>query len=1391
MIVVAGLRRKELIAILTGLIFVLSTLPVNPVHASFTLGDLTGTYPYSVNNFHHVTGVVGYVWPGAGLNAYEGSPNAASSSLPPGYQSPYPEGNPPGGLSGWYQLQDNSYSPFGAVLTQSTGDLIFAVTATDGYRTDGTGTAGPKGATTETRGWTGLMIAIPPGFSVPDSSQVVSSITNDYAGISVTKVGMSDRYIPGWTLVTVLAENGRDTVGSNVYYDRQTIQFTSAGEWYYVRINGLTAPSVAGRYFFKILLWGDSGYLAGEEGTASSICALYTKGSSCFPNPGPGEAPTQFIPTENWPVMLVKGELDPAIITGTIRYAGYNASLYGQPIAEAGTVYAKMTTRLDPYTGQQRPDLPTVDAAAFFNATANGHYELEGLAPGIYDIYASAAGYPEELIQSNTTVLSGQSLHFDGYLQPGAVIHGDVYPEHQFSNEPWAENTYVKIELYDGPTLTHTPDPHANLISWSPLPCVAGGQNFFYGWAHAGQCGDPRTASELAFPWHEYTPTNGYGFPNAASASYYQVSVGNAPAVLMQDPMGVGPPQNWFVQGGSADSFHFEFGVKGEYGAPRDLTGMVPQVYATWVNGLTPGRYYVRAWVFRYVQSALDGSTFQEYYFDVTPNEWAGDVSLPINVRLSSWINKTVHFHDLLNGITVDPIDTGAGMMSGTLVDGNGQVWSYNQTLLGYYGLYPTYGAYSGGFTTPTTFNDVWGNDLDAAKLNSQAIETGNANIQFWGINDTWGGENYGIPAGTYTPHVYVLGYSEQEPPTQVSVSLSGTPTSVSDHLYRAPGFNLTVYSVDWELPHVFRPWVWGNPTGYDFNGNSVGQEVDIGFYNNGTLADFLGDSLTALADGNTLQTSCLYQGGDAAANCPNITPTSIHAVGGGWDPVTPTGTSYIGANDAFFGQELRAPGFVGGYTVGLFMFEVAPNLFAPFPPTMWLYPTSFAPGQYALRAYTYGYFQEAPSTAYAQPTAVTDISITVVIGVNITLSVLFKQESIITPTEANMSARMRLFDDTGSLVAEWMSSEGTYLIAPNEAQGADGTSQYPFGPATDGGSGVALQPRPKPLNTFNYLPGGITFFQVLMAGLPQVPPFGQDAYYGAPKGGYTAYGTPPAYGGPYFGDPIFTHPTFGPESHREACSFELDCYANPGAGWNAAGYFSNSGIPGKPDYQGGWTAEMDFVNWYAANSGNSPNYYPPVAGLLMGESYHIIPSNSSKLGISLTEDAALNGTYLGHSMIANHIGPYSQQGEWQISGTAPGGEASAAFEVDLNGLVSGTVLGFTSSDEFRPVSWATILATTTTGATYTSFSIYDGFYEGYLQPGPYTFAINARGYSPQSWNATISPGQKQLGENLNLHENNTPVPELYLPAITALSAVSASLLILERKRRRHQIMAA
>ena len=188
---------------------------------------------------------------------------------------------------------------------------------------------------------------------------------------------------------------------------------------------------------------------------------------------------------------------------------------------------------------------------------------MDGLAPGVYNLYASAAGFPQTLIQHAVKVRENQLLHLDGNLQPGVVVHGRVFSKTQTDDVPWVETVGVKIELYDAPTLDHLPAPTANRIFW---------------------------------------------------AGVFDKN---------QVPKDSGTSQNWFVRGGTTIPFHFKFGVKGKYGAQRDFDGMVPQICATWVNGLTPGRYYARAWVPRYNQSTEDGSTFQEYCFDITPNKYA------------------------------------------------------------------------------------------------------------------------------------------------------------------------------------------------------------------------------------------------------------------------------------------------------------------------------------------------------------------------------------------------------------------------------------------------------------------------------------------------------------------------------------------------------------------------------------------------------------------------------------------------------------------------------------------------------------------------------------------------------------------------------------------------
>src|SRR5208283_1140605 len=111
-----------------------------------------------------------------------------------------------------------------------------------------------------------------------------TTISNDYSNIGVLPAGPYDRYCPGCTAIYVAADAissaggvqgavagslTQNSATNGLFYNHQYINFTNAGEWYYVRVNGVTAPSVAGRYFFKIWL-GDitvpyESYLGGEE----------------------------------------------------------------------------------------------------------------------------------------------------------------------------------------------------------------------------------------------------------------------------------------------------------------------------------------------------------------------------------------------------------------------------------------------------------------------------------------------------------------------------------------------------------------------------------------------------------------------------------------------------------------------------------------------------------------------------------------------------------------------------------------------------------------------------------------------------------------------------------------------------------------------------------------------------------------------------------------------------------------------------------------------------------------------------------------------------------------------------------------------------------------------
>jgi hypothetical protein len=224
--------------------------------------------------------------------------------------------------------------------------------------------------------------------------------------------------------------------------------------------------------------------------------------------------------------------------------------------------------------------------------------------------------------------------------------------------------------------------------------------------------------------------------------------------------------------------------------------------------------------------------------------------------------------------------------------------------------------------------------------------------------------------------------------------------------------------------------------------------------------------------------------------------------------------------------------------------------------------------------------------------------------------------------------------------------------------------------------------------------------------------------------------------------------------------------------------------------YTGSYTVEVDFMNIYpnATFKGvfqgvtapitipgqpDPTNWYPPVVGLLEGDSFHTIPgSTAGPFG------------FTGSSLALNGLGPYAQRGPWVLPNAHLGAEASGIFEVDKRGYISGNIYGFTYSNELRTVSWGSVTAVGAQGAnaTFSSYS-WDGFYDMYLDPGSYAFTIAVPGYNSVSSSVTISSGQATSGVTFQLERSNIPVPEFTGLAVVAFSALAASVYLLRRRR--------
>jgi len=1242
------------------LVLALTASMLTPVYAHTTLGNLTGSNTYFRYNDHelnptntfgtaHVPGPLGYVWPGGGLNTYTGNP-----SNPPGYQSPFED------FEGPIQEGANAYAPEGAILTStadhdSVGDLIFAVNFSQPhafphpgnfkYSTLALYIPAPVFDKTGKLIQDGFEPAAGINWDNGENTNIVTTITDSYADIFVTRADSNDPFEPGSWIIFITAPNN--------------ITFTSArgwSEWYYLRINQMKAPLIAGRYFFKMFL--DNHFPLHRQGALPKLV-------------------NSTMPMENWPVLLVKGEVDPAIITGTVKFGDQsNPNFYGLPLNLPGRIRA-VGTATDPTTGISTGR--GVEARGYFNATSQGHFEIEGVAPGIYDLYASAAGFPEQQIATDVRVSRGQSLTFDAYLKAGPQIAGRAYSKALFGSFPWPGQLPITVVIYNSNTydtdsiVTYSP---ANLTD-APFVSYVTGNTMFAGSRLAGT-NKPRS---VAFPWE-------------GPISYYALTT--APA--FKDPFGifngVGPAQPWWVDpvgnanpltslGSSSSDFAFQFGATGAYGAPAQFSGMVPQVFATWTDSLTPGKYYVRVYVNGYVQTTPDGTQPIDYAFDVPQNGFSTNVFLPIDLEKSPAINLMIHFHDLAETIIDAPIggpDPNRFLIAEAYAR-DGTLAALNFTQVSSKSAQATLSLDGLGMAGP-----ILPPDPRASIKYSLA--------RYQGLFD------YGLPTDTYTIRVYMRGYIQALPPatsfedldqpvtTTVSIGLG--VAIVSTHMYRGGEINATVFSVDWERPAVTRNWVWNSaPVStliYDVSSKNF---IDVIYFWNSKLNQWV------LPTQNSKFQNLPWPGWQTIFGAgASLLVTNGSTLVDRFGPDLPSLKSLDPAQDkatTIFLEENFRTGFLyssSSYRTNAFRSALA-----------------IYPGVYALNSWTYGYVQDNVASlgdlgnvlvSVSWLGSLADTQVQLIVGLNLTITMIFKTENIFSEVPFNSSVRTRVFDDGDTLIAAAtvFSDAGTLAPTSNAGFFADG---------------VKLLQRPVPAGTK-------TLQYTNLAGLFS---------YVEPSSGPTNLGISAGV--------------------RSATLFSPD-----------HGIWGYSDHPGA--YGGGWTVMVDFVNWSTLTSN-----YPPVPGLLQGESPYFYPYN--------------------------HLGPFRQVTYTKISNAPQGGEASAEFELDLRGYVSGLILGMDWDNNVRTVSWASIAFTSSGTSLY--WYTWDGFFDGYLDPSNYHALITEwtsanQGHMSRSLDLSVSLGQANSVTNVVLDESGIPIPETpgYSALLLTTLTLSLGALYFGRRRR-------
>jgi parallel beta-helix repeat protein len=759
-----------------------------------------------------------------------------------------------------------------------------------------------------------VSIYVPPEFqwstSAPEES-VWTDITDDYNYISADTASEYDAYAPGWARVRIgAAEDG----GASLDIQPGI---------YHVRLLNLRAPETAGLFFFKI------------RTDLGSIGVF------------------------NYPITIVKSELNPAYVDVTVRTHGSNAPPYvsGKVLAQGTTPEGRSVSSVgywSRYDFLDNSDTPGKTGALY-------RVTLFGLAAGTYTLTAEASGF-NPTTTDRFTVDPGQSHHQNIVLLKSPTAGATAWSNVEGLAGPWRNLWQLPFGTNNPSLSANDTGPHRDIL----LELYNADNNRIGWWA-----------SDY-FNVKSFPRTNLINSTTPTSSSYHINFVDTYDVVGNTRHY---PSTNW--------------------------DGHAPWDTADNIAGMPNGHYSLEAFVTGYVMDNADA-----YQRSFTLSE---GTNVQFDLRRSSWIEATMHMPDNESmsdgGATVTlTAEDGSGNNRGaasfrvfetdgdSTINGNDGLCDNNSLPAG---VNCSQVSYSGGIVI-----EGWNLAFPSLEGEESGIST-----KDYGLNPTSSSHSAGqvpLDGNPYTIKLYMADMGKpwdanddinstelgrgwwnidgDTPP--VSISYGNSPATLSFSIVDAY-LQIGLQSVDWETPAQPKPWTF------------PGSGISIDFINDeGTVVDSLEPAVYGL-----IQDAGISSGAPDGFTIPGTPDDSK-----GLSPYDIDGEHDAGEHShlgiRYAGTDWCSPSMVLDNNKHTIDSCVLPSY----------YPTSLPTGEYTYKTYTDGYIiMRDPSPVDVPLTGFAESEANLTQGGQMRVCMDFNSEDVATPF--NGWVRVEVFNAMDELV--------------------------------------------------------------------------------------------------------------------------------------------------------------------------------------------------------------------------------------------------------------------------------------------------------------------------------------------------------------------------------------